>query len=176
MEQAARAPILDHMSDVSDATRCRVLRLVEGQELTVSELCAVLQLPQSTVSRHLKMLADHDWAVSRRDGTSRFYSMADDLPADARALWTLVREQIAATPAAQQDDRRLDAALAGRRVRHVSSFRRRRDSGTTCGTICSERISICTRCSRSWTGSLSWGTSAAGPAASPRRSRHSFGG
>jgi SAM-dependent methyltransferase len=42
----------------------------------VSELCAVLQLPQSTVSRHLKTLADDGWVTSRRDGTSRFYSMA----------------------------------------------------------------------------------------------------
>ena len=47
------APILDHMTALSDATRCRMLMLLEKQELTVSELCAVLQMPQSTVSRHL---------------------------------------------------------------------------------------------------------------------------
>ena len=36
------APILDHMTALSDATRCRMLMLLEKQELTVSELCAVL--------------------------------------------------------------------------------------------------------------------------------------
>ena len=44
----------------------------------MSELCAVLQLPQSTVSRHLKTLADAGWVTSRRDGTSRYYSLALD--------------------------------------------------------------------------------------------------
>ena len=70
--------ILEHMSALADPTRCRMLLLLEKHELTVSELCAVLQMPQSTVSRHLKTLADDDWVTSRRDGTSRFYSMPLD--------------------------------------------------------------------------------------------------
>jgi len=68
------APILDHMTALSDPTRCRMLLLLERHELTVSELCSVLQLPQSTVSRHLKVLGDAEWVTSRRDGTSRYYS------------------------------------------------------------------------------------------------------
>ena len=63
------------MTALADPTRCRMLLLLEKHELTVSELCAVLQMPQSSVSRHLKTLADDDWVASRRDGTSRFYSM-----------------------------------------------------------------------------------------------------
>ena len=35
--------ILDHMSALADPTRCRILLLLEKHELTVSELCAVLQ-------------------------------------------------------------------------------------------------------------------------------------
>ena len=74
------ASILDHMSALADPTRCRMLLLLEKHELTVGELCAVLQMPQSSVSRHLKTLADDKWVTSRRDGTSRFYSMGvDDL-------------------------------------------------------------------------------------------------
>ena len=90
------APILEHMTALSDQTRCRMLLLLERHELTVSELCTVLQMPQSSVSRHLKTLADDDWVTSRRDGTSRFYSMAcDDLDPGARQLWPLIREQVA---------------------------------------------------------------------------------
>ena len=37
-----------------------------GSELTVSELCAVMQLPQSTVSRHLKALGDGGWITLAR--------------------------------------------------------------------------------------------------------------
>jgi ArsR family transcriptional regulator len=115
--------ILDHMSALSDPTRCRMLLLLEKHELTVSELCAVLQMPQSSVSRHLKTLADDDWVTSRRDGTSRFYSMpVDDLDAGARRLWPLIREQVATTSAAGQDDRRLRGVLARRRAKSQEFF------------------------------------------------------
>src|ERR1041384_6298269 len=104
--------ILEHMSALADPIRCRMLLLLERPELTVSELCAVLQIPQSSVSRHLKTLADDDWVASRRDGTSRFYSMPlDDLDSAASQLWPLIREQVAATPAAGQDERRLRGVL-----------------------------------------------------------------
>src|SRR5262245_18780289 len=99
------APILEHMTALSDPTRCRMLLLLERHELTVSELCSVLQMPQSSVSRHLKTLAYDDWVTSRRDGTSRFYTMPlDDLDPGARQLWPLIREQVSRTTAAGQDD------------------------------------------------------------------------
>jgi ArsR family transcriptional regulator len=115
--------ILDHMSALGDPTRCRLLLLLEKHELTVSELCAVLQSPQSSVSRHLKTLADDDWVSSRRDGTSRFYSMPlDDLDSGASQLWPVIREQVAATVAAGQDDRRLQGVLARRRTKSQAFF------------------------------------------------------
>ena len=115
--------ILDHMSALADPTRCRMLLLLEKHELTVSELCAVLQMPQSTVSRQLKTLADDDWVASRRDGTSRFYSMPlDDLDAGARRLWPIIREQVAATAAAAQDERRLRGVLTRRREKSQEFF------------------------------------------------------
>ena len=42
--------IFDDLTTLADATRGRMLLVLERQELTVSELCAVLQLPQSTVA------------------------------------------------------------------------------------------------------------------------------
>src|ERR687895_50607 len=115
--------ILDHMSALADPIRCRMLLLLEKYELTVSELCVVLQMPQSSVSRHLKTLADDDWVTSRRDGTSRFYSMpVDDLDSGARRLWPLIREQVIGTAAAGQDDRRLRGVLARRRAKSEEFF------------------------------------------------------
>jgi SAM-dependent methyltransferase len=117
------APILDHMTALADATRCRMLMMLEKQELTVSELCAVLQMPQSTVSRHLKTLSDDDWVTSRRDGTSRFYSMpVDDLDSGAKRLWPIIREQVASTTGAGQDDRRLRGVLTRRRAKSQEFF------------------------------------------------------
>jgi ArsR family transcriptional regulator len=115
--------VLEHMSALADSTRCRILVLLERNELTVSELCAVLQMPQSSVSRHLKTLADDAWVASRRDGTSRFYSMPmDDLDASARALWPIIREQVAQTTAAAHDDRRLRTVLNRRRATSQAFF------------------------------------------------------
>jgi ArsR family transcriptional regulator len=96
--------------------RCRLLWLLERQELTVSELCDVLQLPQSTVSRQLKTLADAGWVSSRREATSRYYALALDGPEGANTrIWTLMRESLAGTPGVEQDERRLARVLAGRR-------------------------------------------------------------
>ena len=115
--------ILEHMSALSDPTRCRMLLMLEKHELTVSELCSVLQMPQSSVSRHLKTLADDNWITSRRDATSRFYTMPlDDLDSAASRLWPLIREQVASTTAAAHDERRLRGVLDRRRVKSQQFF------------------------------------------------------
>ena len=115
--------ILDHLSALSDPTRSRLLLLLDRHELTVGELCSVMQLPQSTVSRHLKALADSGWIAARAEGTSRLYTMTrEDLDPPARRLWLLVREQVGPTPAALQDQRRLLAALAERRTKSQEFF------------------------------------------------------
>ena len=119
----ASPAILDDLTALADITRDRVLLLLEGQELTVTELCSILQLPQSTVSRHLKALADSAWVTSRADGTSRLYSMAPDTrQGPSRRLWLLVREQVAEGRAAAQDHRRLQSVLAARRTRSQEFF------------------------------------------------------
>lgn len=120
----ADAPaILNQMSVVSDATRARLMRVLERHELTVAELCSILQLPQSTTSRHLKSLAGGGWVTHRRDGTTSLYRMMlDDLSPPARKLWLLVREQINQTSAAEQDDRRTQRILAERQTKSQQFF------------------------------------------------------
>ena len=118
-----QAAIFDDLTTLSDATRSRMLLILERHELIVSELCAVLQLPQSTVSRHLKTLADASWVTSRRDGTSRYYTLAlDERDAHTRRLWSLLREQIASTAGADQDARRLKGVLGRRQTKSEEFF------------------------------------------------------
>lgn len=116
--------VLDQLSILADPTRSRVLLLLERHELTVGELCTILQLPQSTVSRHLKLLADDGWLVSRGEGTSRFYRMLGDrLDESTKSLWSVVRGQISANAGARQDERRADGVLAKRRDKAIVFFR-----------------------------------------------------
>ena len=119
----AGAPeILGWMASLSDVTRVRALRLLERHELSVAELCDVLQLPQSTVSRHLKVLSDGSWIACRRDGTSRLYAMAEGRPQPARRLWSLLREQAGENGQAQSDDQRLERVLSARQTRSQAFF------------------------------------------------------
>jgi SAM-dependent methyltransferase len=114
---APAPPILDRLAALADGTRSRLLLLLDRHELTVSELCSVLQLPQSTVSRHLKILGDDGWVTSRAEGTSRLYRMPSArFDAPTRRLWQLVREQVAAASAATHDLQRLEGVLAQRRT------------------------------------------------------------
>lgn len=96
------------------------MRLVEQQELNVGEIAAVLQLPQSTTSRHLKLLSDDGWLNSRREGTSRLYQLSmDRLPAKQAQLWTLMRES---SPHTERDDERLEAVLIQRQTQSQAFF------------------------------------------------------
>lgn len=113
--------ILDDLAALSDLVRSRMLVVLERNELTVNELCGVLQLPQSTVSRHLKVLSDAGWVTSRKDGTSRFYTLAPRDPGP-RKLWVVVRDHVAALPSATQDARRLASVLARRRTASQEFF------------------------------------------------------
>lgn len=122
MNRATAPVILDHLASLADTTRSRILLLLDRHELTVGELCGVLQLPQSTVSRHLKALGDGGWVAARSEGTSHLYAIPRDLDASARRLWQLVREQIGPSAAASQDQRRLQAALADRRTKSQEFF------------------------------------------------------
>ena len=114
--------VFDRMSALGDLARGRLLLLLEQGEFTVSELVQVSQLPQSTVSRHLKILANDGWVTSRASGTSRFYRMAASLDPAALELWSLVRPDVAAAGLAQEDGERARAVLRGRRGRSREFF------------------------------------------------------
>jgi ArsR family transcriptional regulator len=112
------ASVLDRLSLLADRSRSRILLLLDRHELTVSELCTILQMPQSTVSRHLKLLVDDGWLVARGEGTTRFYKMvASRLDNARRDLWSVVSSQYIVTGIATQDLRRAESVLAKRKDR-----------------------------------------------------------
>jgi len=118
-----RPALFDRLSALADPIRSRLLLLLERHELTVSELCSVLQLPQSTVSRHLKVLSGAGWLVAREDGTSNRYRLDPKaLDAGTRKLWTAVRDEADGLPAASRDAQRVKGVLADRHTRSQQFF------------------------------------------------------
>lgn len=117
--------VLDRLGALTDAVRLRMLRLLEVEELAVGEVARILQMPQSTVSRHLKVLAEGGWLVKRAAGTATLYKLVlDDLPGEERVLWVAVRNQLGPTPELDGDDRRLRDVLLARRTDSMSFFGR----------------------------------------------------
>ncbi|HET9441513.1 MAG TPA: metalloregulator ArsR/SmtB family transcription factor [Longimicrobiales bacterium] len=114
-------PVFGQLAALADPTRSRILLLLEQQALSVTEVCSIMQLPQSTVSRHLKVLVDEGWARARSEGTSRLYRIAP-LNTSAQQLWEPVRSEVERTAAGQQDRQRLLAVLELRRDRSAAFF------------------------------------------------------
>ena len=64
-------------SGLADPTRILILYTLHDHPHNVSELADSLDLPQPTISRHLKVLRERQMVTAERDGQSVFYSLAD---------------------------------------------------------------------------------------------------
>ncbi len=98
---------------LSDATRVRLLVLLEVEELTVAELAAVTQLAQPRVSTHLAKLKELDLVRDRRAGVSAYYRFNAELDDKHTQVWQTLRRSI--DDALLEDDaRRMPDVLAKR--------------------------------------------------------------
>lgn len=98
----------------ADATRVRLLALLEREELTVAELSSITRLAQPRVSTHLARLKEVGLVRDRRSGVSAYYRF-DDAALDSaqQALWKMLREG-SDDPLLRQDAERVSDVLASR--------------------------------------------------------------
>ncbi len=114
---------VEHLTQLGDPLRLRMLRVLCQQELSVGELVKVMQIPQSSGSRHLKVLSEGNWVIRRNVGTAAYYRVVlDELPPAMRTLWLAVRDQTDTLPEAQGDDTRLISVIAERITDSESFF------------------------------------------------------
>jgi len=103
------------LTQLGDPVRLRMIRILEKQELSVGEIVRVLQIPQSSGSRHLRVLSDGGWVYKRTAGPAAYYCVVlDDLPIHLRSIWITLRDQLGDDSVLREDDRRLNAVLAER--------------------------------------------------------------
>lgn len=83
------------MSLFADATRLRLLALLDLEELTVTELTRITGLSQSRVSTHLGRLREAGAVLDRKVGVSTFYRLDPErMPDPVRRVWGVVRGHV----------------------------------------------------------------------------------
>ncbi|HSR65009.1 MAG TPA: metalloregulator ArsR/SmtB family transcription factor [Xanthomonadaceae bacterium] len=99
---------------LADATRVRLLALLEREELTVAELSSITRLAQPRVSTHLAKLKEAGLVRDRRAGVSAYYRFDEDaLDPAQRALWQSISSG-SDDPLLRQDAERVADVLAMR--------------------------------------------------------------
>lgn len=114
---------LDGTCDVfrlfGDPTRVRLAALLARHELSVAELTAITELPQSRVSTHLGKLREAGALRDRRNGTSTLYALNDGaMPADVRVVWDVLEREFD-DPVVVEDRRRCEALIRARTRREA---------------------------------------------------------
>ncbi|NNJ71080.1 MAG: winged helix-turn-helix transcriptional regulator, partial [Kiritimatiellales bacterium] len=112
--------ILDIFKALADEGRLRILRSIDQAELSVAELVQALEMPQSTVSRHLKPMREAGLVSSRRDGTSVYYNRGD-LFRDA-AFAQILNDRLKEIPVANRDAAAVERVLDLRRRKSREFF------------------------------------------------------
>ena len=74
----------------ADPVRLRLLGLIAGGEVCVCHLYESLDLPQSTVSRHLAYLRDRNLVVGRKEGLWVYYRVSKPVGEIQRGLLELL--------------------------------------------------------------------------------------
>ena len=96
---------------LSDETRLRILALLTHGELCVCDLMVTLDLPQSTVSRHLAYLRNAGLVEDRRQGIWMYYRLANEGGALHQELMALLEKQLGELAQARQDKTALQRYL-----------------------------------------------------------------
>jgi len=101
-----------HFKALSEPIRLRILALLTDGERCVCDLMAVLDLPQSTVSRHLSGLRNTGWIEGRRQGLWMYYRLTGDNSRIQQQALELLRRELVTLPQGQQDQEKLAAFLS----------------------------------------------------------------
>lgn len=93
--------IIKQFKALSDPTRLRLLHILNEVELNVNEIVSIVEMIQSGVSRHLKILLESGLLKSRKEGSFIYY--AADRQADTRSLIELACASIRHEPICRSD-------------------------------------------------------------------------
>jgi len=101
----------DAMKAAADPTRVRILKILEGGELCVCQIIAIMALGQSTISKHLFLLRAAGLIKDRRDGKWIHYSLdGKNRPPYAVTVLRNIRKLLNDDPVILEDRKRAGLA------------------------------------------------------------------
>ncbi len=76
----------DLLKALAHPRRLEIIHLLRDQELPVTDIHTMLDLPQANISQHLMILRDTKIVLTRREGKQVFYSLGDSKIIEASDL------------------------------------------------------------------------------------------
>jgi ArsR family transcriptional regulator len=89
------APLPDRLQALADENRLRILDALRGGERCVCELTDRLELGQSLLSHHLRVLRDAGLVLDRKDGRWVHYSLVPEALLDLETFFSELRQEAA---------------------------------------------------------------------------------
>ena len=91
----------------ADDTRLRIINLLSNAELTVGELCLLLNKNQSNLSKHLTRLRLTDIVTDKREGSNVYYYLKKSKEVPYKGLFKVVTEDLSDLQVFKSDLRNL---------------------------------------------------------------------
>ena len=117
--------IFGHFKILQDENRVRLLCVLEQSRCNVGELSQILQIPQPTISRHLKKLLEDGWLERETENTTSWYSfqptfLGDSTNSIKKHLWDVIALEM--KDCFVEDMERLQSVLVLRRSNTQNFF------------------------------------------------------
>ncbi len=113
--------IIKQFKALSDPTRLRLLNILNHYELNVNEIVSIVDMIQSGVSRHLKILMESGLLMSRKDGSFIYYSA--DKTVNTLSLINLACARVEKETVCAQDLQKAKQSITIRKNRAKRFFR-----------------------------------------------------
>ncbi|MGB9500333.1 MAG: ArsR/SmtB family transcription factor [Dissulfuribacterales bacterium] len=111
---------LAYFKALADETRVRLLNILLHHELSVNEIVTLMDMGQSRISRHLKVMTDSGILNCRRDGAWAFYSAVAD--GDAGRFIEYVRFLFQSENVLASDLEKATVLVKERRIKSTNFF------------------------------------------------------
>ncbi|MFH1837260.1 MAG: metalloregulator ArsR/SmtB family transcription factor [Candidatus Omnitrophota bacterium] len=107
---------LQMMKSLSDDTRLRIINLLKEEELSVTEICDILDVQQSNLSKHLSRLRLTGLVDDKREGFNVYYSLVKPKDKVLKKLLNVLTVGLAENEILQTDQEKMKEILAKTRI------------------------------------------------------------